>query len=79
MKIEWKKASPGPPWTFLKGATALGAAWTVADGLCKSRAMAQSEGVLAHPVSYGDLSTMDPAHSVGVVDENISTPRSTTS
>ena len=68
MKIEWKKAAVGRR-NFLKGATALGAASLLPMGYA-SRAMAQADGVL-RVRSYGDLSTMDPAHSVGVVDENI--------
>ena len=68
MRLEWKKASVGRR-NFLKGATALGAASMLPMGWA-SRAMAQEDGVLRIR-SYGDLSTMDPAHSVGVVDENI--------
>ncbi|MGB3176736.1 MAG: ABC transporter substrate-binding protein [Albidovulum sp.] len=68
MRLEWKKASVGRR-SFLKGATALGAASMLPMGWA-SRAMAQEDGVLRIR-SYGDLSTMDPAHSVGVVDENI--------
>jgi peptide/nickel transport system substrate-binding protein len=68
MKIEWKKASIGRR-SFLKSATALGAASLLPLGFA-SRAAAQADGVL-RVRSYGDLSTMDPAHSVGVVDENI--------
>ena len=54
---------------FLNGATALAAASMLPMGWA-NRAMAQEDGVLRIR-SYGDLSTMDPAHSVGVVDENI--------
>lgn len=68
MKIEWKKASFGRR-SFLKGATAFGASSLVPMSLA-SRAIAQAQGAL-RVRSYGDLSTMDPAHSVGVVDENI--------
>jgi peptide/nickel transport system substrate-binding protein len=68
MKIEWKKASIGRR-NFLKGATALSAASLLPIGFA-SRAMAQADGVLRMR-SYGDLSTMDPAHSISVVDENI--------
>lgn len=68
MRLEWKKAPVGRR-SFLKGATALGAAAMLPMGIAR-RAMAQEGGVLRIR-SYGDLSTMDPAHSVGVVDENI--------
>ena len=68
MRMEWKKAPLGRRG-FLKGATALGAAGMLPMGFA-SRAMAQADGAL-RVRSYGDLSTMDPAHSVGVVDENI--------
>ena len=64
MRLEWKKAPVGRR-SFLKGATALGAA-----SMLPMRAMAQDDGVLRIR-NYGDLSTMDPAHSVGVVDETI--------
>jgi peptide/nickel transport system substrate-binding protein len=68
MRIEWKKAPLGRRG-FLKGATALGVAGMMPMGFA-SRAMAQSDGVL-RVRNYGDLSSMDPAHSVGVVDETI--------
>lgn len=68
MRLEWKKAPLGRRG-FLKGATALGAASLLPMGFA-NRAMAQADGTL-RVRSYGDLSTMDPAHSVGVVDENI--------
>ena len=68
MRIEWTKAPAGRRG-FLKGATALGAAAMLPMGYA-GRAMAQDDGVL-RVRNYGDVSTMDPAHSVGVVDETI--------
>ena len=68
MRIEWNKAPLGRR-DFLRSATALGAAAMLPMGF-SGRAMAQSDGVLRIR-NYGDLSTMDPAHSVGVVDETI--------
>lgn len=68
MNIQWMKA-PGTRRGFLKGATALGAAAILPAGW-SGRAFAQDGGPL-RVRSYGDMSTMDPAHSVGVVDEEI--------
>jgi peptide/nickel transport system substrate-binding protein len=68
MRIEWKKASVGRRG-FLKGATALGAASMLPMGFA-SGVMAQQDGVLRIR-DYGDMSSMDPAQSVGVVDETI--------
>lgn len=68
MRMHWTKA-PLARRGFLRGATALGAASLLPIGLAP-RAMAQAGDALRIR-SYGDLSTMDPAHSVGVVDENI--------
>ncbi|WP_166418150.1 ABC transporter substrate-binding protein [Cochlodiniinecator piscidefendens] len=68
MKLEWTKAPMGRR-NFLKTATALGAAATLPMGLA-GRAMA-SEGGTLRVRSYGDMSTMDPAHSNGVFDEEI--------
>lgn len=64
MRIEWKKAPIGRR-NFLKGATALGAV-----SMLPMRTIAQEDGVLRIR-NYGDMSTMDPAHSVGVTDETI--------
>ena len=68
MRIEWKKTPVGRRG-FLKGATALGTAAALPMGFA-GRAIAQDDGTL-RVRNYGDLSTMDPAHSVGVVDETI--------
>ncbi|MES0885197.1 ABC transporter substrate-binding protein [Roseibium sp. SCP14] len=68
MKIEWMNASVGRR-SFLKGATVLGAATVLPMGW-ENRATAAEEGVL-RVRSYGDVSTLDPAHSVGVVDEEV--------
>jgi peptide/nickel transport system substrate-binding protein len=68
MKIEWMNASVGRR-SFLKGATVLGAATVLPMGW-GNRASAAEEGVL-RVRSYGDVSTLDPAHSVGVVDEEV--------
>ena len=64
MKIEWTKAPVGRR-NFLKGATALGAAAAL-----PGRAMAAGDGVL-RVRAYGDAQNMDPAHSVGVVEEEV--------
>lgn len=68
MRIEWTKAPVGRR-KFLKGATALGAAAVLPMGL-GSRAMAASDGTL-RVRSYGDLQSIDPAYSKGVIDEEI--------
>lgn len=68
MKIEWTKAPVGRR-KFLKGATALGAA-AVLPGSMASRAFAADDGVL-RVRAYGDAQNMDPAHSVGVVEEEV--------
>ncbi|UWQ35472.1 twin-arginine translocation signal domain-containing protein (plasmid) [Leisingera sp. M527] len=68
MKIEWTKAPVGRR-KFLKGATALGAAAALPMGL-GSRAMA-AEGSTLRVRSYGDLQSIDPAFSKGVIDEEI--------
>ncbi|WP_291732193.1 ABC transporter substrate-binding protein [Leisingera sp. F5] len=68
MKIEWTKAPVGRR-NFLKGATALGAAAVLPMGL-GNRAMAAEGGTL-RVRSYGDLQSIDPAFSKGVIDEEI--------
>ncbi|MFY0312413.1 ABC transporter substrate-binding protein [Leisingera sp. D0M16] len=68
MRIEWTKAPVGRR-KFLKGATALGAAAVLPLGL-GSRAMAAGDGTL-RVRSYGDLQSIDPAYSKGVIDEEI--------
>ncbi|UWQ85862.1 ABC transporter substrate-binding protein [Leisingera caerulea] len=68
MRIEWTKAPVGRR-NFLKGATALGAAAVLPMGL-GSRAMATADGTL-RVRSYGDLQSIDPAFSKGVIDEEI--------
>ncbi|PZU81890.1 MAG: peptide ABC transporter substrate-binding protein [Shinella sp.] len=68
MRIEWTKAPVGRR-NFLKGATALGVAATLPMGFGSS-AKASSDGVL-RVRSYTDLSTMDPAMSASVPDEEI--------
>ena len=68
MKIEWTKAAVGRRG-FLKGATALGAASALPMGWA-GRAMAADEGVLRIR-AYGDAPNMDPAHSVGVIEEEV--------
>ncbi|KIC17262.1 ABC transporter substrate-binding protein [Leisingera sp. ANG-DT] len=68
MKIEWTKTALGRRG-FLKGATALGAAAALPMGL-GGRAMAAEEGTL-RVRSYGDMQSIDPAFSKGVIDEEI--------
>lgn len=68
MNIQWIKAPIGRRG-FLRGASALGAAATLPMSL-GSRARAAIEDRLCVR-SYGDMSSMDPAQSVGVVDEEI--------
>nr|WP_309504460.1 ABC transporter substrate-binding protein [uncultured Roseovarius sp.] len=68
MRIEWTRKPVGRR-NFLKGAAALGAASSLPMGF-GSRAMAAPEGVL-RVRSYTDLSTMDPAMSASVPDEEI--------
>lgn len=68
MKIEWTRAAVGRR-KFLKGATALGAAAALPAGM-GSRAFAAADGVL-RVRTYGDAQNMDPAHSVGVVEEEV--------
>jgi len=68
MNIEWKKAAVGRRG-FLKGATALGAAAALPMGF-GGRAMAAEDGVL-RVRAYGDAPNLDPAHSVGVVEEEV--------
>ncbi|WP_108859861.1 ABC transporter substrate-binding protein [Ruegeria sp. Alg231-54] len=68
MKIEWTKANVGRR-RFLKGATALGAATALPMGWT-NRAFAADDGVL-RVRAYGDAQNMDPAHSVGVVEEEV--------
>lgn len=68
MKIEWTKTALGRRG-FLKGATALGAAAALPMGL-GGRAMAAEDGTL-RVRSYGDMQSIDPAFSKGVIDEEI--------
>ncbi|MCB4457090.1 ABC transporter substrate-binding protein [Leisingera sp. McT4-56] len=68
MKIEWTKTALGRRG-FLKGATALGAAAALPMGL-GNRAMAAEDGTL-RVRSYGDMQSIDPAFSKGVIDEEI--------
>ncbi|OBY28136.1 ABC transporter substrate-binding protein [Leisingera sp. JC1] len=68
MKIEWTKTALGRRG-FLKGATALGAAAALPMGL-GARAMAAEGGTL-RVRSYGDMQSIDPAFSKGVIDEEI--------
>lgn len=68
MKIEWTKTALGRRG-FLKGATALGAAAVLPAGL-GSRALAAEGGTL-RVRSYGDMQSIDPAFSKGVIDEEI--------
>ncbi|NRP12035.1 MULTISPECIES: ABC transporter substrate-binding protein [unclassified Aliiroseovarius] len=68
MKIEWTKAPMGRR-SFLKGATAFGAATALPIGLAET-AFAASDGVL-RVRAYGDAPNMDPAHSVGVTEEEV--------
>ena len=68
MKIEWTKTPIGRR-KFLKGATALGATAALPMGFGGS-ALAQESGTL-RVRAYGDAPNMDPAHSVGVVEEEI--------
>ncbi|UWQ81587.1 ABC transporter substrate-binding protein (plasmid) [Leisingera sp. S132] len=68
MKIEWTKTAVGRRG-FLKGATALGAAAALPMGL-GGRAMAAEGGTL-RVRSYGDMQSIDPAFSKGVIDEEI--------
>ncbi|NSY41301.1 ABC transporter substrate-binding protein [Leisingera sp. ANG59] len=68
MKIEWTKTALGRRG-FLKGATALGAAAALPMGL-GGRAMA-AEGSTLRVRSYGDMQSIDPAFSKGVIDEEI--------
>lgn len=68
MNIEWTKTALGRRG-FLKGATALGAAAVLPAGL-GSRALAAEGGTL-RVRSYGDMQSIDPAFSKGVIDEEI--------
>ncbi|KIC38965.1 ABC transporter substrate-binding protein [Leisingera sp. ANG-M7] len=68
MKIEWTKTALGRRG-FLKGATALGAAAALPMGL-GGRAIAAEGGTL-RVRSYGDMQSIDPAFSKGVIDEEI--------
>lgn len=68
MKLEWIKAPMGRR-KFLRGATALGAASVLPSGMA-GRAFAADDGSL-RVRTYGDAPNMDPAHSVGVVEEEI--------
>ncbi|AXI45816.1 peptide ABC transporter substrate-binding protein [Sulfitobacter sp. SK012] len=69
MKIEWTKAPVGRR-TFLKGATALGAASALPMGM-GSHVMASPDDGVLRVRAYGDLKSMDPAYSVGLVDETM--------
>lgn len=68
MKFEWIKTPMGRRG-FLQGASALSATAALPMAL-GSQAFAAEDGPL-RVRAYGDMSTMDPAHSVGVVDEEI--------
>jgi len=68
VNIKWTKAPMGRR-NFLKSATALGAAAALPMGW-GGQAMASTAGTL-RVRSYGDMSTMDPAYSNGVFDEEI--------
>ena len=68
MKLEWIKASINRR-NFLKGSTALGAA-SVMPLAFHNQAWAQDSNTL-RVRTYGDAPNMDPAHSVGVVEEEI--------
>jgi len=68
MKMEWIKASVGRR-KFLQSSTALGVTSLMPMGLYK-QAWAQDSNTL-RVRAYGDAPNMDPAHSVGVVEEEI--------
>ena len=68
MKLEWTKAPVGRR-RFLKSATALGAAAALPMGMGTS-VFAQDDSTL-RVRAYGDAPNLDPAHSVGVVEEEI--------
>ena len=68
MKIKWTMA-PLQRRRFLKGSTALGAAAVLPTGWA-SNVLAADDDTMRYR-TYGDLRSMDPAHSVGVVDEEI--------
>ena len=68
MKLEWIKTSINRR-KFLKGSTALGAA-SVMPLAFHNQAWAQDSNTL-RVRTYGDAPNMDPAHSVGVVEEEI--------
>ena len=71
MKIEWIKAPMGRR-KFLKGATALGAASLAPIGMSNQAFAADSNTLRVR--TYGDAPNMDPAHSVGVVEEEVHGP-----
>ena len=68
MKIEWIKAPIGRR-NFLKGATALSTAATLPMGW-SSQAFAQDANTL-RVRSYGDAPNLDPAYSIGIVEEEV--------
>ncbi len=72
MNIKWTNALTGAQTGrrgFLKGATALGAASMLPAGWA-GRARAQDADTL-RVRAYGDAPNLDPAHSVGVVEEEV--------
>ncbi len=70
MKIEWTRAPLGRR-NFLKSAAAFGTA-ALPMGLA-SQAFGADDGVL-RVRTYGDAPNMDPAHSVGIIEEEIHAP-----
>ncbi|SNZ21346.1 ABC transporter substrate-binding protein [Cohaesibacter gelatinilyticus] len=68
MKIEWQKAAVGRR-SFMRGVTALGAAAALPMGF-GNRVLAAGDNTL-RVRAYGDAQNMDPAHSVGVFEEEV--------
>ena len=68
MKIEWIKAPLGRR-AFLQSSTALGITSLMPMGFL-NQAWAQDSNTL-RVRAYGDAPNMDPAHSVGVVEEEV--------
>ena len=71
MKLKWKKVSIDRR-RFLQSVTAMGAMAT-GPSIFASKAFAASDGTLRIRL-HGDMTTMDPAHSIGIVDETVQAP-----